>query len=87
MDIVADPLKIMGKIYDALNILPQKKSLKHVEVSVESLQRLSRSEYGYPIDTARVIMKIITVIASWENEVCLLIFFVLACVILLIIKI
>ena len=69
MDIVADPLKIMGKIYDALNILPQKKSLKHVEVSVESLQRLSRSEYGYPIDTARVIMKIITVIASWENEV------------------
>ena len=52
---IAESLKIMGKIYELLQSLSHKKSLKHVELSVESLQTLARIEYGFPIDTARVL--------------------------------
>ena len=79
---IAESLKIMGKIYELLQSLSHKKSLKHVELSVESLQTLARIEYGFPIDTARVIIKIITVIANWENEVSYLTFYCLCIVVL-----
>lgn len=60
---------MMPKIYEVLDGLSDRISMRSLVAPIEILQVLTKSESLYPIDMGRVIFKLIIVISNWNSEV------------------